>query len=176
MALHVLIAGGGLGGLCLAQGLRKHGVRVSVYERDPTPDTAQGYRIHVNQAGSRALHECLPDALWEAFVATAGQPCAGLGFFTEQLKELLFIEQRRIEHRPAGAPSDPVTSEHPVSRVALRQVLLGGLGDAVQFGKEVVRYAADERSATAFFADGSSAAGDVLVGADGIGSAIRRQY
>jgi 2-polyprenyl-6-methoxyphenol hydroxylase-like FAD-dependent oxidoreductase len=176
MALHVLIAGGGLGGLCLAQGLRKDGVSVAVYERDATPDTAQGYRIHLNQAGSRALRACLPRSLWEAFVATAGQPCAGFGFLTEQMRELMFIEQRRIERKPADAPYDPATSEHPVSRVALRQVLLGGLGSAVHFGKEVIRYEVKADSVTALFADGSSAEGDVLVGADGIGSAIRRQY
>src|SRR4030088_1862683 len=32
--LHVLIIGGGVGGLCLAQGLKKSGISVAVYERD----------------------------------------------------------------------------------------------------------------------------------------------
>ena len=32
--LRVLVIGAGLGGLCLAQGLRKAGVDVAVYERD----------------------------------------------------------------------------------------------------------------------------------------------
>ncbi|HKQ68349.1 MAG TPA: NAD(P)/FAD-dependent oxidoreductase [Polyangiaceae bacterium] len=176
MGLHVLIVGGGLGGLCLAQGLRKDGVSVAVYEREASPATAQGYRIHIDQTGSRALHTCLSPALWDAFVATAGQPCAGFGFLTDQMRELLFIEQRRIEHKAAGAPFDPVTSEHPVSRVALRQVLLGGLGDVVHFGKELRRYEATQESVTAYFGDGTSAGGDVLVGADGVGSRVRQQY
>lgn len=176
MALHVLIAGGGLGGLCLAQGLRKHGVSVAVYERETSPDTAQGYRIHVNQAGSRALHACLPAGLWDAFVATAGEPCAGLGFLTEQLRELMFLEQRRIEGKPPNSPVDAATSEHPVSRVALRQVLLGGLESVVHFGKELLRYETTEEAVTAFFTDGTSARGDVLVAADGIGSRVRQQY
>jgi 2-polyprenyl-6-methoxyphenol hydroxylase-like FAD-dependent oxidoreductase len=33
-ALHVLIVGGGLGGLCPAQGLKKSGTSVAVYKRD----------------------------------------------------------------------------------------------------------------------------------------------
>ena len=176
MGLRVLIAGGGLGGLCLAQGLRKGGVDCAVYEQEVAPSGNDGYRIHINQTGSRALNECLPPALWDAFVATAGQPCSGLGFFTEELRELLFIEQRRIEGKPRDAPYDPVTSEHPVSRVALRQVLLGGLDGAVFFGKALARYEATADAVKAFFTDGSSAAGDVLVAADGVGSKVRQQY
>jgi salicylate hydroxylase len=172
----VLIAGGGLGGLCLAQGLRKRGVDCVVYEQEAAPAGNDGYRIHVNQTGSRALHDCLPSALWDAFVATAGQPCAGLGFFTERMRELVFVEQRRIERKPRDAPYDPITSEHPVSRVALRQVLLGGLGRTVCFGKGLVRYEATATSVRAFFGDGSSAEGDVLVAADGVGSRVRQQY
>lgn len=176
MKLRVVIAGGGLGGLCLAQGLIREGVRADVFERDAIADTAQGYRIYVNQAGSRALHACLPPSLWEAFVATAGRPYAGLRFLTEQMRELLSIEQHRIEGKPRGAPFDPVTSEHPVSRTALRRVLLGGLHDAIHFGKGLVRYELHSDSVTAFFADGTSVEGDVLVAADGVGSRVRQQY
>jgi len=58
--LQVLIIGGGIGGLTLAQGLKKSGVSVAVYERDrTTTDRVQGYRVHINPAGSLALHECL---------------------------------------------------------------------------------------------------------------------
>lgn len=176
MGLHVLVAGGGLGGLCLAQALHRDGIGVAVYEREAAADTAQGYRIHVNQQGSGALHACLPPGRWDAFVSAAGRPCEGLGFVTEQMRELLFIEQRRIEGKSPNAPFDPVTSEHPISRVALRGVLLGGLGEVVHFGKELVRYEVDRDHVVAHFADGTTARGDVLVAADGIGSRVRQHY
>jgi 2-polyprenyl-6-methoxyphenol hydroxylase-like FAD-dependent oxidoreductase len=169
--LHVLVIGGGIGGLTLAHGLRQAGVSVAVFERDRTKtDWLQGYRIHINPGGSRALHACLPPALWDAFIATAGQPSDGFGFLTDQLRELVVIE-------PPRAPVDPVAGHHPVSRSTLRQVLLAGLDDAVSFGKQFVRYAqAADGQITAFFADGTSATGDVLVGADGVGSRVRQQY
>jgi 2-polyprenyl-6-methoxyphenol hydroxylase-like FAD-dependent oxidoreductase len=34
---HVVIIGGGIGGLTLAQGLRQAGISTAVYERDRTP-------------------------------------------------------------------------------------------------------------------------------------------
>src|SRR5881296_1423069 len=85
---HVMIIGGGLGGLCLAQGLHKSGISVAVYERDRTrTDRLQGYRVHINPAGSRALHECLPPDRYDAFVATCGEASDGFSFYTEQLRE-----------------------------------------------------------------------------------------
>jgi len=36
-SLHVLVIGGGPGGLCLAQGLKKVGASLGVYERDRAP-------------------------------------------------------------------------------------------------------------------------------------------
>ena len=58
-----MIIGGGIGGLCLAQGLRRAGIDVTVYERTLTrTDWLQGYRIHINPHGSRALHDCLDPA------------------------------------------------------------------------------------------------------------------
>ena len=57
----VLTIGGGLGGLCLAQALRKEGIKVAVYERNPTPHLRnQGYRINLNREGLYAVQKCQP--------------------------------------------------------------------------------------------------------------------
>ena len=54
---HVLIIGGGIGGLTLAQGLKHAGISAAVYERDRTVnDRLQGYRIHICPTGSLALN------------------------------------------------------------------------------------------------------------------------
>jgi 2-polyprenyl-6-methoxyphenol hydroxylase-like FAD-dependent oxidoreductase len=171
--LRVLVVGGGIGGLCLAQGLKKAGVSVAVYERDRSPaGRLGGFRIHINPDGSGALHECLPPAAWEAFVSTAGEP-GGLGFLTEELEELTVIEEESA--RPGA--EDPAGRSHAADRVTLRQVLLTDLEDVLHFGKEFERY---ERSpggeVIAHFADGTSATGDVLVGADGANSRVREQH
>jgi 2-polyprenyl-6-methoxyphenol hydroxylase-like FAD-dependent oxidoreductase len=168
--LHVLIIGGGIGGLCLAQGLKKAGVSVAIYERDRTLDARlQGYRLNIEPVGSRALYQCLPPELWEVLVATAGDPGPIMGVFTEQLHELM-QEDEHIK------PHDQANSAHAVSRVTLRRLLLAGLSDVVHFDKAFVRYeqTADGK-VRAYFADGTSATGDVLVGADGVHSRVRRQ-
>jgi 2-polyprenyl-6-methoxyphenol hydroxylase-like FAD-dependent oxidoreductase len=59
----------------------------------------------------------------------------------------------------------------------LRRLLLTGLEDRVHFGKEFTHYERQaDATVTAFFADGSSAPGQVLIAADGAGSAVRAQY
>jgi 2-polyprenyl-6-methoxyphenol hydroxylase-like FAD-dependent oxidoreductase len=169
--LHVLIVGGGIGGLCLAQGLKKAGVAASVYERDQTAySRLQGFRIHIDPDGSRALHECLPADLWEIFNSTGGDFSRGFTMLTEQLGELMkFLQPAEFAHS--------IERHRSVSRMTLRQVLLGGLGDTVHFDKRFERYeqSADGRIRV-FFDDGSTAEGDVLVAADGVNSRIRKQY
>jgi len=60
-ALRVAVAGGGLGGLCLAQGLARAGADVMVYERDATlAGRRQGYRLHVDARAGLALDATLP--------------------------------------------------------------------------------------------------------------------
>ncbi|MBB6671828.1 FAD-dependent oxidoreductase [Cohnella nanjingensis] len=172
--LHILVIGGGIGGLCLAQGLKQAGISVAVYERDRTPTAReQGYRIHIDPTGSRSLHECLPPVLWDAFVATAGDPGTGFGFLTERLRKLVMIEDEIF----TGGVYDPAEGHHAASRLTLRQILLAGLEDAVIFDKEFVRYEqSPDGKVTAFFADGTTAVGDLLVGADGANSRVRRQF
>jgi 2-polyprenyl-6-methoxyphenol hydroxylase-like FAD-dependent oxidoreductase len=173
MTLRVVV-GGGIGGLALAQGLRRAGVGVAVFERDRTPtDRMQGYRVHINRAGSRALHACLPPDLFDAFVATAAppNPRAGIGMYDHRMRELVWFDAGR------DATTDPVDSDKSVSRISLRQVLLAGLHDVVHFGKTFTHYeVAPDATVIAHFTDGSTATGDILVGADGGNSRTRQQY
>jgi len=168
--LHIMIVGGGIGGLCLAQGLKRNGVSVAVYERDQSPDARlQGYRLNIEPMGSRALHMCLPPTLWSVLIATAGDPGPRKGVFDEQLRELM----QEDEH---GAAVDPARSHHAVSRITLRRLLLAGLDDVVHFNKQFARYEfSGSEAVTAFFSDGTSATGHLLVGADGARSYVRRQ-
>src|SRR5690349_16770513 len=116
---HVLIAGGGLGGLCLAQGLKKAGVSFAVYERDRTSaDRLQGYRIHIEPQGSRALYECLPPHLFGAYVATAGSGGNGHRIVTDQLKQIAFFGASS-----ATATLPPQERDYAVSRIALHELL-----------------------------------------------------
>ena len=84
---HVLIIGGGIGGLCLAQGLTRAGISATVYERDRAiTDRLQGYRVHISPKGSRALHDCLPPNLFAAFAATCGHPPRTFRMMTERMR------------------------------------------------------------------------------------------
>lgn len=167
---HVLIIGAGTGGLCLAHGLKRAGISVAVYERDRTrKDGLQGYRVGISPGGSRALHDCLPPELFRTFVATCARPPRYFNILTERLSEVLCLDVPPDDH-------DPIEGERSVSRMTLRQVLLTGLEDVVHFDRKFARYERHpDGTVTAFFEDGSSATGDLLVGADGAGSRVRKQ-
>jgi NAD(P)-binding Rossmann-like domain len=86
--LHVLVIGGGLGGLCLAQGLKKSGISVAVYERDRSAQfRSQGYRISLKEDGSQALRDCLPENLFNLCVATAIKSATRLVFLDHHLNQ-----------------------------------------------------------------------------------------
>ncbi|HVU67846.1 MAG TPA: NAD(P)/FAD-dependent oxidoreductase [Ktedonobacteraceae bacterium] len=169
-SLHVLIAGGGPGGLCLAQGLRKAGISVALYERDETPlIRKQGYRIHLDGRAASGLRACLPPHLLALFTATTSAPGQQITILNKHLRTLRVIGTPRQEGGPA-----PLSAG--VDRQILREILLAELEDAVFFGKELSHYEQQEDGRVrACFADGTTACGDVLVGADGINSRVRQQ-
>jgi 2-polyprenyl-6-methoxyphenol hydroxylase-like FAD-dependent oxidoreductase len=164
--LHVLIIGGGIGGLCLAQGLTKSGISVAVYERDTSARFRnQGYRIGVKDTGARALHDCLPEHLFNLCVATSIRQATRMVFTDEQLHPKFSKPIPRVE---------PGVSGFGVNRLTLREILLAGLDDVVHFGKTFHHYQqTDSGRVRAYFADGESATADLLVGADGTNSAVR---
>jgi 2-polyprenyl-6-methoxyphenol hydroxylase-like FAD-dependent oxidoreductase len=168
--MHVLVIGAGTGGLALAHGLRSAGIGVSVFECDRTPCDAQGgYRVGISPAGSRALKACVSPELYGLFVATCSRAPEYFNMLTESFSELVCLEL-------TGELADPIDGEKNVSRTILRQVLLTGLENNVAFEKKFARY---ERNANgtvrAFFEDGSHCDGDVLIGADGARSRVRKQ-
>lgn len=61
-------------------------------------------------------------------------------------------------------------------RHVLRHLLLAGLVDRVHFGRQLVRYVTQpDGTVRAIFVDGTVTSADLLVGADGMGSTVRRQ-
>jgi 2-polyprenyl-6-methoxyphenol hydroxylase-like FAD-dependent oxidoreductase len=185
--LRVAVAGGGLGGLCLAQGLLKAGVDVTVYERDAQlAGRRQGYRLHVDARAGLALEQCLPPGSLAVFQATCSEASTRLTVVSERLRVL--NEQGRTGDADPYAPATLSTS---VNRQTLREVLAAGLEGRLVFGCELTGYElADSQPAGSqlagqgdgrggvrlHFADGRLAEADLLVGADGVGSAVRRQY
>ncbi len=170
--LRVAVAGAGLGGLCLAQGLARAGVRVDVYERDPALHARrQGYRLHVDGRAGLALRDCLPPRLFDLFLATTGRPGAT---FTVLSSGLRVLHETRGDAAPAD--DDPARLSTSVNRQTLREILAAGIEDRVHFGRELVGFDHDSDGVRLRFADGPAARASVLVGADGVNSVVRRRY
>ncbi|WP_338761106.1 NAD(P)/FAD-dependent oxidoreductase [Nocardia vulneris] len=169
----VIVIGAGLGGLCLAQGLRRAGIGVAVYERDAAVDArAQGHRLHLDWRGRRALAESLPPQLFSLIGAIAGRPAPVVHGFDAQLSPTgVFTLDEPAPEQSVGAEVMPAHTV--IDRRILRSILLSGLGDVVHFGRRCVGYVSEKGGVTAQFADGGQVRGTVLVAADGVGSAIR---
>ncbi|MGP3775483.1 FAD-dependent oxidoreductase [Streptomyces sp. SDT5-1] len=166
---HVLVSGGGIGGLCLAQGLRKAGISCALYESAPGIVQA-GYRLHMNAVGGAALEQCLPEHLYELYLQTSRVRPRREAFV------MLDSQCEEIGARPhIGPPNDSDRPHTAVDRRALRQIMNTGLRDIVHFDRTVTGYEEDDAGVRLLFADGTSATGDVLVAADGIHSPVRRR-
>ncbi|MFE9323014.1 FAD-dependent oxidoreductase [Nocardia sp. NPDC052278] len=167
MGFRVIVIGAGLGGLGLAQGLRQAGIEVVVYERDSALTARrQGYRLHIDSHGRDALVRLLPPHLQRVFHATAGLPNPRFTALNHRLERVF----TQVDDGPAAVSL-------AVDRLVLRQLLLAGIEDAVEFGKELRRYEIQRSGRViAHLADGDCVDGDVLVAADGVNSAVRQQY
>lgn len=164
--MHVLIAGGGVGGLCLAQGLRRAGIAVTVFERDAAIATReQGYRIHIDANGHTALRECLPPDLFARYLATGNKPGPAVVRVLDQ------TGQQLTEFAAPGGDD----AHNAVDRLTLRRVLAHGLGDALRFEARVTDFVERHDRVEVRCADGSRVRGDLLVAADGSDSSLRKR-
>jgi 2-polyprenyl-6-methoxyphenol hydroxylase-like FAD-dependent oxidoreductase len=168
--LHVLIAGGGLSGLCLAHGLLKHGHTCTVIERDSAYVKRAGYMLNVNADGGEALRVCLPAHLFALYQQTSHRTPVRRGTIVldEQLNELSSMPH-------LGPANDGPLPHTAVDRQTLRQILLTGLDGVLRTGTSVESYRESPDGVQLILSGGETLEGDILVGADGINSAVRRQ-
>lgn len=170
--ISVAIAGAGLSGLCLAHSLIRAGFAVQVYERDPAPHVRrQGYRITVDEYGISALQRCLPPHLFKLFLATTS-PTDETGYFRVTNQRLGEVFRLTFKSDPTGID---LHTPRQVDRQTLRTIMLEGLQDIVHYGKEAVRAESASDGATLHFSDGSYTHASIIVGADGVNSALRKQ-
>lgn len=164
--LKILICGGGIAGPALAYWLARGGHRVVVVERFPAL-RATGAQVDLRGQGIDAIKRMeLLDVVRSRLVDEAG-----VSFVTAKGKTMATIMANT-----SGRGRQSLTSEYEIMRGDLVRILFDATKDAVAyvFGKTVERFEQDERQVIAHFSDGSSDAFDLLVGADGQGSRIRK--
>ncbi|TVY18015.1 Zeaxanthin epoxidase-like protein [Lachnellula arida] len=164
----VLIIGAGVGGLALAQGLRKGQIDFAVFEKDPLLDSRlQGYRLKIFGEFQTKLRDLLTDEAWSEFEATCAE--THLGETTLNATDGRIIGSRK-GYLPEGMPL-PYT----IDRGMLRRSLMKGIEDSVQFDKRFLKYELNDQGVKVTLEDGSIEQGTLLVGADGARSLVRKQ-
>jgi 2-polyprenyl-6-methoxyphenol hydroxylase-like FAD-dependent oxidoreductase len=162
--MRVLICGAGIGGLATAAALVRAGVRdVKVFERAPELcEIGAGITLFTNAV--KALGAI---GARDAVLARAHE--VGRMWTKSSDGETLFEHDVAELAQRHGAPSVCV------HRTDLQSSLLAALpAGMVETGRTLKTFDATDAAVRATFDDGSHEEGDVLVGADGIRSAVRR--
>ncbi|KAF5673593.1 salicylate hydroxylase [Fusarium denticulatum] len=161
---HIVIAGGGLGGLTAACRLARDGHKVDLFEKSQSLSTASG-AIFVRSNGVRCFYRWEMREAFEAVTAPIREHETRNGDTNELLHTL----------------NPGIYSEFPewsTDRQALQTVLYEEAckaGAKVHFGKDIVSVEEDDQVAYATCKDGTRITADLILAADGISSRLRSQ-
>jgi len=163
--MRALIIGGGIAGPVLAVALKKVGIDATVFERGTRDDDRRGAWITFQANGMDALRAIGLAAPVEAL----GYPVDDISFVNGKGRPL---GRMPMAARRADGQTSVMMPRADLYRVLADQAALHGV--EVEYGKELVAAEYSAAGVVARFADGSTAEGDFLVGADGIHSRVRR--
>jgi 2-polyprenyl-6-methoxyphenol hydroxylase-like FAD-dependent oxidoreductase len=156
VALRAVVVGGGIGGIAAAVALARAGIDVQVHEQAQQL-TEVGAGVSLAPNGLRML---------ERLGVGEGIGRVGARYVSAQLR---FSDGRAVRHEPHQftQPGQNVG----IHRADLLALLAGQLPPgSVRTGHRCTGFSQDAGSATAGFADGTTATADVVIGADGIHS------
>ena len=154
-----LIVGAGVGGLAAGVALQRAGWDVRIHERAASPREL-GFGLLLAPNALAALDEL------------------GLGDRLRRTRTpATRVEIRRLDGRVIRRLDTPLGGSAMVAlRPELHGALLDAVGsDALRLGSEVRSYRRDGAGVAIALADGTTDAGDILIGADGVDSIVRRR-
>lgn len=169
---HVAIIGGGIGGVALAVACLHRGIPFTLYERDSNFDArSQGYGLTLQQA-SKAIKGLGLFSLEEGVVSTKHVVHTAEG-------KVIGEWGIRKWMRSDMETSSKRTNVH-IARQSLRSALLEQIGghDGIKWGHQLVAFkeCEDKGAELSFLVNGkiSTSKADLIIGADGIRSSVRR--
>ena len=160
MKLRILVVGAGVSGISVARGLLRDGHDVTVFDQRPNV-TVGGGAVTIWSNGATVLQQLGVD------MDGAGQLLSTVRVMTSTGRPLATMDLNAMVNR-LGAPVRMVPR-----RILLERLLKGFSIDRIRCNARAVGVASTRSGVRVDFEDGSSAAGDLLVGADGLHSVVR---
>ena len=160
-----LVIGAGIAGPVAAMALRKAQIQATVYEAHPRRAEGIGTFLTLASNGLDALR-----------VIGADKPALAAGFATPTIT-LRSTTGKSLGGARTGLTLPDGTTSHTLKRADLYQALYQEAtrrGIRVEHGKRLTGVQRTSEGVHAVFADGSHATADILIGADGTRSEVRR--
>ncbi|MBO9691271.1 MAG: FAD-dependent monooxygenase [Chryseobacterium sp.] len=162
----VIIIGAGVAGPILALQLKKIGFQSEIFESRSENNTNEGVFLGITPNGLNVLKEFIDlEKLKEdytpgsmKFFNARGKQIAELG--TAYQKQQYGVETLQLKR----------ANLNKYARFAAAEA-----GIKIEYGKRFISYSESDDQVTAYFEDGTSATGDIIIGCDGMFSEVRKQ-